>query len=702
MKPYRILLVLLATTIIKTHANMNSESNPLLGTYTTPHETVPFDRIKPEHFMPAFKVLFQEAKKDFNALLAEKEAPTFENTILPVEERYDEISRIGLILFNLNSAETNPKLQAVTQKVSPRLTRFVGKIMLNHRYFNRVKAVYENRHRSGLTPEEIRLVETMYTNMKRNGAGFGWYKKLRLIAIQMKLSKLTLRFNDRVLAETNAFELHLTNEDDVKGIPETAREEAAMTAKNKNKEGWIFTLNYPSFQPFMTYAENRELREKMYRAYTSRGNHRNKNDNNKLIRKIVNLRLKLSNLLGYSSYAAYVLEERMAQTPDNVHSFLNKLHEASRPFALAERDELNEFARESDSILDLKPWDFSFYSEKLKKQKFGFDEEMVKPYFRLDHVIGGIFGLAETLYGITFTEVRDIPVYHPDVKTFEAYEPNGQFLAVLYADFHPRESKQGGAWMTEYRTQSNMGGNMKRPHISICGNFSKPTENKPALLTFDEVSTFLHEFGHALHGMLANTVYPSLAGTNVYRDFVELPSQIMENWAVETEWLQTFAVHYETGEKMPAELVQKLIDARNFQAGYQSERQLSFGMADMAWHSLEKPFTGNVVRFEQEANMKTQLFEPVEGSSLSTSFSHIFGGGYAAGYYGYKWAEVLDADAFSLFKERGIFDRETASLFRTTILEKGGTADPMELYVHFRGHEPTIDALLERSGLKKK
>lgn len=679
---------------------MKSETNPLLIPFETPFQTVPFDQIKAEHFEPAFKSLIEEATIDFKKLISSNEKPTFQNTLLPIEKKYDEISRLGLILFNLNSAETNPQIQAVTQKVSPLTTRFMGKIMLDKKYFDRVSEVYQNRLNQGLSGEEVRLVETTYKSMKRNGANLGKFKKLKLIALQMKLSKLNLKFNENVLAETNSFDLQILNRSNLAGLPESSIQAAAQTAKSKKKDGWVFTLQYPSFGPFMKYCDNRQLREEMYKAYTSRCNHSNKNDNNQNIRKIANLRLKQANMLGYENYAQYVLEERMAETPEKVNSLINQLHVASKPFALKEIDELKQFSADHGFTEELMPWDFSYYSEKLKTQKFGFNEEMVKPYFKLGNVIEGIFNLATKLYGITFKEVTNIPVYHPDVKTFEVYDQNGGFLSILYADFHPRESKQGGAWMTEYRSQSYMNEDMKRPHISICGNFTKPLEGKPSLLTFNEVNTFLHEFGHALHGMLANTVYPSLSGTNVYRDFVELPSQVMENWATEFEWLKTFAFHYETGEPMPEDLVQKLIDSRNFQSGYQSERQLSYGMADMAWHSLSKPFKADVTSFEREALQSTKFFPDIDGSSLSTSFSHIFAGGYAAGYYGYKWAEVLDADAFSLFKENGIFDKNTADKFRTCILEKGGTAHPMELYIQFRGKEPSIDALLQRSGLQ--
>jgi peptidyl-dipeptidase Dcp len=678
---------------------MKHRINPLLNSFDTPYQTVPFDQIAPEHFEPAFKSLIKDAGNDFKKLINNKEKPTFQNTFLPVEKSDDEITRLGFILFNLNSAETNPQIQKVTQNVSPITTRFMGKIMLNKRYFNRVSEVYKNRAETGLNNEEIRLVETTYKSMKRNGAGLSKLKKFKLIGLQMQLSKLNLKFSENVLAETNSFELQILNSSDLSGLPESVIQDAEQTAKSKKKEGWIFTLQYTSYGPFMKYCNNRNLREQMYKAYTSRCNQGNRKDNKLNIRKIVNLRLKQANMLGYENYARYVLEERMAEIPEKVNSLLDELHSAAKPYAMNELDEVKQYANKLGFIEELMPWDFSFYSEKLKSEKFGFDEEMVKPYFKLENVTEGVFNLATNLYGITFKEVSNIPVYHHDVKTFEVYDQNEEFLSILYTDFHPRESKQGGAWMTEYRSQSNINHEMKRPHISICCNFTKPVGNKPALLNFSEVNTFLHEFGHALHGMLANTIYPSLSGTNVYRDFVELPSQIMENWATEIDWLKTFAFHFETGETMPEELVNKLIDSRNFQSGYQSERQLSFGLTDMAWHLLNQPFKNDIVSFEQNAINETKLFPDIEGSLISTSFSHIFAGGYAAGYYGYKWAEVLDADAFSVFREHGIFDRETADKFRYGILEKGGTVHPMELYIQFRGKEPTIDALLKRSGL---
>lgn len=680
-------------------ASMNNKQNPLLMPFDTPHQTAPFDKIKPEHFEPAFNVKIAESQKKLKKLLASKENPTFQNTIIPLELASNELSGLGSILFNLNSAETNTELQAVTQKISPKLTSFLGKVMLNKKLFEKVQKIYDNRFNSGLTQEEIRLVEITYDEMKRNGAALNTAKKIQLILIQMKLSKLNLKFKENVLNETNSYTLHISDKSDLSGLPESIIESAAMNAKIKKVEGWIFTLQAPSYTPFMKYSDTRILREKMYNAYNSRCNHDNNRNNNRLINEIVNLRLKYANILGFENYSQYALNDRMAKKPENVLDFLNKIHIASKSYAIKEIEEIKSFAAKEGFKDEFMPWDFSYYSEKLKNEKFGFEEEMLKPYFKLENVISGIFNLASTLYGINFVEVNNIPVYHKDVKTYEVFDENGKFLSILYTDLHPRESKQGGAWMTDYRSQSNIYGKMIRPHISLCCNFPKPTESKPSLLTFNDVNTFLHEFGHALHGMFANTVYPSLSGTNVYRDFVELPSQIMENWATENDWLKTFAFHYENGELMPENLIQKLINARNFQSGYFSERQLTFGFLDMAWHSLKNPFNEEISEFEMTNIKQTQYLPIVEGNTISNAFSHIFAGGYAAGYYGYKWAEVLDADAFSLFIEKGIFNKDIAKEFRNNILEKGGTKDPMELYIDFRGKEPSVDALLIRSGL---
>ncbi|TKG90182.1 M3 family peptidase [Puteibacter caeruleilacunae] len=680
---------------------MNKEgANPLLMEFSAVHQAAPFEDIKPEHFVPAFKQRIEEAEKGIDAIVAQKEAATFDNTIIPLEEGSEKLGRLASVFFNMNSAVTSSEMQKIAQEVSPLLTAFSSKMLLNKGLYARVKTIHDKMDQLSFTEEQKTVVNNYYKDFVRNGANLNDEQKKRFVEIKTELSKLNLKFSENVLAETNAFELLITDEKDLAGIPESIREGAAMTAKSKGKEGWMFTLQYPSFVPFMKFADNRELREKMYRAYTSRGNKDNKYNNNENVKKIVNLRLELANMLGYSSYSEYVLKERMAETPKKVTAFLEDLHNASRPFAKKEYAEVLEFAKNNGGPKELKRWDWSYYSDKLKEEKYGFNDEAVKPYFKLENVSKGIFDLAHTLYGISFKEVNNIPKYHEDVKTYEVYDEKGNFLSVFYTDFFPRESKQGGAWMTDYRGQSNINGKMIRPHVSIVCNFNKPTATKPSLLTFDEVTTFLHEFGHALHGMLANATYPSVSGTSVYRDFVELPSQIMENFATEREWLDKVAVHYETGEKIPQELIDKMLKAKNYQAGYASERQLSFGMNDMAWHSITKPFKGDVVKFEKDAMSKTELFDEVKGSAFSPAFSHIFAGGYAAGYYGYKWAEVLDADAFSLFQKNGIFDKATAKSFRSNVLEKGGSIHPMILYKNFRGQEPTIEALLERSGLK--
>ncbi|PSK84421.1 peptidyl-dipeptidase Dcp [Prolixibacter denitrificans] len=682
-------------------ASDGTESNPLLMKWNTPHETAPFNLIKTENFVPAIDVALAEARKDVDAIINNPEPATFQNTIEALEVSGEQLDRVTGVLFNLNSAETNKELQAVAREVSPKLSEFGNYVSLNEDLFKRVKAVYDKRESLDLTPEQAKLLENSYKGFVRRGANLQGEAKKRYAEITTELAQLSLKFGENVLEETNAFELLITDEKDLSGLPEAVREAAQQLAKSKGKEGWMFNLQYPSYLPFMKYADNRELREKMYRTYTSRAFKDNDYNNEEIIHKIVNLRLEKANLLGFKSHADYVLSERMAETPEKVNSFLEELHEASKPYAEKEFKEVTDFAKANGLKGELQRWDWAYYSEKLKTEKFGFDEEEVKPYFQLEKVREGVFELAHRLYGLNFKENKDIQVYHPDVTAYDVFNEDGSFLSVLYLDFFPREGKRGGAWMNDFRAQSNINGKMERPIITVVTNFTKPTETKPSLLTFDEVETFLHEFGHSLHGMLANTVYPSMSGTGVYRDFVELPSQIMENWATEKEWLDLFAVHYQTGEKIPAELVDKLIKARNFQSGYLSERQLSFGMDDMAWHSITKPVTEDVISFERRVMDKTELFPHVDGSCFNTAFSHIFAGGYAAGYYGYKWAEVLDADAFSMFKKNGIFDKATAESFRKNILEKGGTQHPMELYKAFRGQEPTVDALLERSGLKE-
>jgi peptidyl-dipeptidase Dcp len=688
-----------------TTINMKNDTkavNPLLTEWKTVHQTPPFNEIKHEHFVPAIDQLLAKAKTEVDGIINNPEAPTFKNTIVALEESGKKLSRATTILFNLNSAETDDSIQAIARDVSPKLSEYQNYVSLNEKLFKRVKAVFQQKEKLKLNPEDTKLLDDNYKGFVRSGANLEGAAKERFAAINTELSKLTLTFGENVLAETNSYQLVITDKKDLAGLPESEIEAAAQLAKSKKKEGWMINLQGPGYIAFMKFADNRGLREELYKAYNSRAYHSNSNNNEETVRQIVNLRLERAKLLGYPSHAAYVLEERMAENPAKVNAFLQQLHVASRPSALQDLADVKEFAKAHGFKEDLARWDWSYWSEKLKNERYGFDEQAVKPYFKLDKVIGGVFELANRLYGITFKESKDMQVYHPDVKAYEVFDKDSSFLSVLYLDFFPRDGKRGGAWMTEYRSQSNLNGKSIRPVVSIVTNFTKPTDTKPSLLTFYEVSTFLHEFGHGLHGMFANTVYEGLSGTAVYRDFVELPSQIMENWATEKDFLDLFAVHYQTGEKIPAELVQKLIKSKNFQAATQSERQLSFGMTDMAWHSITEPMSGSIVDFEKKSLEPTDLFPPVSGYCLSAAFSHIFAGGYAAGYYGYKWAEVLDADAFSVFKKNGIFDRTTAESFRKNILEKGGTAHPMVLYKAFRGQEPSITPLLEREGLVKK
>lgn len=694
-----MLLLALTTLNMKTE---NKASNPLLTKWNTVHETPPFTEIKEVHFLPAIDQLLEEAKKEVDAIINNPEAPTFNNTIRALEISGKNLTRATTILFNLNSAETNDTIQSITREVSPKLSAYHNYVSLNEKLFQRIRSVYNQKAGFNLTQEDLKLLDDSYKGFVRSGANLEGAARERFAEINTELSELSLRFGENVLAETNAYQLLITDRKDLAGLPESEVEAAAFLAKSKKKEGWMFNLQGPGYIAFMKFADNRKLREEMYKAYNSRAFRKNDHNNEEIIRKIVNLRLERAKLLGYQNHASYVLEERMAENPAKVNDFLARLHDASRPSAVQDLADVEAFARAHGFKEQLERWDWSYWSEKLKNERYGFDEQAIKPYFRLENVIGGVFELAGRLYGITFRENPQIQVYHPDVKAYEVFDKDGSFLSVLFLDFFPRDGKRGGAWMTEYRGQSKLDGKNVRPLVSIVTNFTKPTNTKPSLLTFYEVSTFLHEFGHGLHGMLANTVYEGLSGTSVYRDFVELPSQIMENWAIEKEFLDLFAIHYQTGEKIPAELVQKLIKSKRYLAGTQSERQLSFGMTDMAWHSISEPLEGNVADFEKEALRPTDLLPPLEGLCLSTSFSHIFAGGYAAGYYGYKWAEVLDADAFSLFRKNGIFDRATADSFRKNILERGGTAHPMELYKAFRGQEPSIEPLLEREGLAKK
>ena len=676
--------------------------NPLLSTFDTPHETPPFDKIEIRDYEPAFDQAISEASKDIEAIANSLERPNFENVIAALDYAGKRLGTISNVFFNLNHACTNEEMTQIAQRVSPKLTEYGNSISMNPQLFERVKQVYDTKEQLQLTPEQSTLLNDTWKMFIKGGANLLGDARVRFKEIAIELSKLGLKFNENTLAETNDFVLHITDEKELSGLPEGTIEMAAMTAKEKALEGWVFSLHAPSFIPFLKYADSRELREKMFAAYSSRGNRDNEHDNKDVIRKMTALRLEKAQILGYATYADYALADRMAESAEKVHDFLSQLLESSHPSALKEKREVEEFAQKAGFADSLQRWDWAYYSNKLKQEKYDLDDEMLKPYFKLEHVERGVFDLAGRLYGITFEEVRNIPKYHEDVKTYEVHDGNGDFLAILYTDFFPRESKSGGAWMTEFRGQCKEANKNIRPLVSIVMNFTKPTATKPSLLTFDEVTTFLHEFGHALHGMLSQCTYNSIGGTNVFRDFVELPSQMLENWALEKEWLDTCAVHYQTGEKIPVEYINKIHHAANFLSGYQCDRQLSFCLVDMAWHSITAPFEGSIQEFEHQAMGATESFPSVAGSCFSTAFGHIFGGGYAAGYYSYKWAEVLDADAFSLFKERGIFDAETADSFRKHILEKGGAEHPMQLYKRFRGQEPSIDALLERSGLKVK
>ena len=675
--------------------------NPLLATFKTPYATAPFSKIKNEHFKPAIEAGITTAKKEIDVLVANSNTPTFQNTIETLEFVGMQLNRITSVFFNLNSAETNDEIQKIAQDVSPLLSDFANDIRLNQQLFERVKTVYNQIATLDLTTEQQTLLSNQYKSFVRNGANLSDTDKEKLRVIDKQASKISLQFGENILAETNAFELLITDESQLKGLPDGAKEAAHLTAKQKDKEGWLFTLDYPSYVPFMTYIENRELRKKMALAFGARSFKNNKFDNQQIVLDIVKLRHQRANLLGYNTHADFVLEERMAENPKNVLSFLNDLMVKAKPAALDEFKQLSEFAKK-DGIDILQKWDGSFYAEKLKKELFNFDEEELKPYFKLENVLNGVFTIAHKLYDLNFEEINDIDKYHEDVKTYKVSNNKGEFISIFYADFFPREGKRNGAWMTSYKSQWEKENKNSRPHISIVCNFTKPTESKPSLLTFNEVTTLFHEFGHALHGMLANTTYPSLSGTSVHWDFVELPSQVLENWCYEKEALDIFAKHYETGAAIPMELVQKIKDASTFLEGIATMRQLSFGLLDMNWHGGESPEKiTSVKEFETKAFAETQLYPDVAENCMSTAFSHIFQGGYSSGYYSYKWAEVLDADAFEYFKEAGIFNKEVASKFKENVLSKGGTEKPMTLYKQFRGKEPNANALLKRAGLLK-
>ena len=672
--------------------------NPLLEQFNTPFESIPFSKIKSEDYKPAFEEAVKMARKEIQDIIENKEKPSFENTIEAMELSGEILNQTSHAFFNLLHAETNEILQETAQYISPILSEFSNDIRLNPVLFEKIKKVFEERNDIDLTTEQNRLLEKTYLSFARNGANLPDDKKEKLRSIDMKLSKLSLDFGNNVLAETNDYVLHLTDENDLKGLPDYAIEQAKKEAESRNKDGWIITLQAPSYVPFMTYADNRELRKELSIAYGKRSFQDNEFNNEEIVKEIVKLRLERANLLGYKTHADFVLEESMAKSPEIVNEFLDDLLKKSKSFGVKEVEELKAFAKELDGIEDFQRWDHSYYAEKLKKEKFDFSEEELKPYFSLDNVIKGVFTISNKLFGLTFTEISNVDKYHEDVKVYEVLDDKNEHLALLYADFFPRAGKKAGAWMTSFRGQSKLHGKQKRPHISIVCNFTKPTDSKPSLLTFNEVTTLFHEFGHALHGMLANTVYQSLSGTNVYRDFVELPSQFMENFCFEREALELFAKHYETGEIIPQELIDKVKKASNYMEAYQTVRQLSFGILDMAYHSQTDLEVDDVSQFENKAFEPTDLYPITEGTNMSVSFSHIFNGGYSSGYYSYKWSEVLDADAFDYFKENGIFNAEIAKKFKT-LLEKGGSVDPMKLYKEFRGKEPNSQALLKRAGL---
>lgn len=676
-----------------------ADVNPLLVESTAPHGAPQFTQITNEHYKPAFEQAVREARADIAAIVGNAQAPTFANTIEALEFSGRRLDRISNIFFNLNEAHTNDTMQALALELSPMLTEFSNDVSLDPKLFARVKAVYDRRESLGLNAEQRRLLEKTYKGFARSGAALSDGDKKIYRELTARLSELSLQFNQNSLAATNAFTLHVTDPAVVGELPDFVREGMAAEAKERGLDGWVVTLQIPSMVPFMTYSSNRALKEKLWRAYNTRcvgGEF----DNSAIVEEIADKRLQLAGLLGYETYADYVLEERMAESSPTVNAFLAELLDRAVEAARRDVETVAGYARAQGFDAELMPWDFGYYSEKLKHERYELSEELTKPYFQLENVRRGMFELANRLYGITLRENPEIPVYHPDVKAYEVFDADGSFLAVLYMDFFPRASKRGGAWMTEFRQQGVENGVETRPLISVVYNFTKPTDSLPSLLTFDEVTTMLHEFGHALHGIFAAGTYPSLTGTAVYRDFVELPSQIMENWAYEKEFLDLFAVDYRTGEKMPAELIRRILDAKNYLAAYLHIRQVAYGLCDMAWHSISEPVKMPVVDFEKKAMARAQVLPYVDGQCTSTSFGHIFSGGYAAGYYSYKWAEVLEADAFSLFKEKGIFDRETAASFRENILSKGGSEHPMKLYVRFRGHKPDTQALFDKMGIE--
>ena len=688
----------------------NPNPNPLLQEWDTPFNIAPFALIRPEHYRPAVEKAIEAARREIDTIISDPAEPDFRNCIEALERTGSRLNHITALLFNMNSADTTPELQAAAMEVSPLLTGFANDITLNPALYKKVKHVYDRMDQLGLNAEQQILLDRKYKGFVRGGAALRDSDKEKFREFTVELSTLSLKFEENVLAETNDFTLHLTMEEELAGLPSGIREAAADLAREKGMEGWLFTLHAPSFVPFMQYADRRDLREKLFRAYSVRAFRGNDHDNSSIVKRIIELRLLLAQLLGFDDYASYALEERMASTPAEVNSFLQKLLEASAPAGKRDLDDIKQYARTLGQEDNIERWDWAYYSEKLRMERFNIDDEALRPYMPLEKVREAVLGLATTLYGLTFRENSQIPVYSKEVTAYEVHDGDRGIIAILMLDFHPRAGKSGGAWMTAFREQSREPGKEsdspvgseagKRviPVVSLVMNFTRPTPARPSLLSHNEMNTFLHEFGHALHGMLSDCSYESLAGTSVKRDFVELPSQIMENWSWEKEWLDTWAAHWQTGEKIPDDILTKLKQSLTYNEGYACMRQLSFGLLDMAWHTLREPFEGDIVSFERAAMAPALLLPHAEGSCMSVSFAHLFSGGYAAGYYGYKWAEVLDADAFSLFRERGIFDTETAMAFRKNILEKGGSREPEELFRAFRGREPSPDPLIERSG----
>lgn len=693
------LIVTAFCALCLTSCKSENMSNPLLEKSTHRYNAPAFDKIKTEHYLPAFKAAIAEGKQEIEAIANNTEEPTFENTILALNYAGEKLGNVSSIFFNINEANTNEQMQKVAEEISPALTEFNMSMILNEKLFERIKAVYEKRDSLNLGQEEARLLDLTYKQFANNGANLAAEDKEKFSKIQEELSLLSLKFGNNVLAATNAFTLHVTDSTELAGLPAYVIAAGASEAKSRNLEGWVFTLQYPSMGPFMQFSANRELREKMWRASNTKciGG---ENDNQAIVKRIAELRVQEANLLGHKLYSDYALEDRMAKNTETVNNFLNDLLVKSLPFAKKDVAAIQKYANENGLKGKLMPWDFSYYSEKLKNEKYAVNDELLKPYFKLENVQQAVFALADSLYGLKFTEAKDIPGYHPDVRVYDVTDANGRHMALFYSDFYPRESKSGGAWMTEFRGQRfTKEGVEERPFISIVCNFTKPTETEPSLLTFYEVTTLLHEFGHALHGILAEGKYGTLTGTSVARDFVELPSQIMENWATEKEYLSSWAKHYKTGEVIPDELIKKIIDSKNYNSGYASVRQLTFGITDMAWHTITNLPEEDVVAYESKVTKKCTIMPVIEGVAFSPSFSHIFAGGYAAGYYSYKWAEVLEADAFQLFKEKGIFNKEVADSFRKNILSRGNIEDADVLYRNFRGRDPKPEALMEKLGM---